>query len=860
MVKLYSLFIFLFVLTSILVAEGEWHVELDHWPRTVLESESIQLVRDRVLTEPYTSFYSRILVKSETDYDSFSDQRDKSEICRSAAFRFLIDSDSLYAQKALDYLLTAQREPADGYLETYDNIIWDSETLTSICTAYDFLKGNNYDFGTEETTIRDNIKEIAGGLYEDIMDHYLIHMVWEAGGKKTNFGVKLASALGIAAIVLNNESSTNEFYQPLNWINYSMNLLHDHFYQYLVDDNGGWAEGQHYQKFITFNLIPFIFAQANFIDGATETYGDLTLPPWLDDEQFKKSQEIGIALRMPDGTRPNFDDSFNNPHYINGIFSQYYDNDIFAWDYLNAPLSCNTYVSPGYLDIEMICLFDDSYSGTTTPDYLTRFLPEAGQAVFRNDWSEEAVYMCLLGEHGIARTGGRAHEHPDNTSFILFAYGELLAMDSGYLSFEQHDLVRYAKNHSLILVDGEGPSEANTAASGGTDAFIRNYFDLPLNDFAEVSTSYENTDFSRNMSFIDNSFFVISDIVSSSEEHTYDWLLHGNGGGTTENLFEFTENSATYNVNGIELNLFITSNQPLTLTSYDDYHEAGYENAAEHAVTKATIQADSASFSAFIIPTPENSDIIFSPLNIANCSGGIIQMDNQKTLTVAKPDHEPVTVEFDENSFTTNAITVNLSNNGNEIPVIIQLKDFTDFQFNEVNLIHSSIMVDLALNISSTAAEGFVSDACQLDLFTGNLPSAFTGISSYTYNNGLLSITFEEGGYFSLDVEWSLVNTGTSDDILDNTVILEQNFPNPFNPKTSIGFNLPIQSNVNLIIYNIHGQKIRTILDNPILDKGRHEILWDGMDDNGYPNSSGIYFYQLRTEKVIQTKKMILLK
>ncbi|MFC1888028.1 hypothetical protein ACFLYK_04395, partial [Candidatus Cloacimonadota bacterium] len=232
MSKLYSFF-FLFLLSTLsLAAQGSWHPELEHWPRTVLEADGIPTVQERVLYEPYSNFYDIVLSHSVLEYSSYSSEYEKAEICRNAAFRYLIENDPLYGDKALEYLLIATREAADGYQEIYSNIIWDAENLTSICTAYDFLKGSGFVFGEDETTVRSNIKAIASGLYYDIMENYLIHIGWEAAGKKNNYGVKLASALGLAAIVLNTETSDLIEEQPQTWINYSMELLYNIYGQY----------------------------------------------------------------------------------------------------------------------------------------------------------------------------------------------------------------------------------------------------------------------------------------------------------------------------------------------------------------------------------------------------------------------------------------------------------------------------------------------------------------------------------------------------------------------------------------------------------------------------------------------------
>jgi len=872
-------FLFLCLLLPPLSAQGSWHAELNHWPRTIIGTDDIQLIRDRVLAEPYSDLYASITANAAIDYDDCAMERDKAEICRSAAFLFLIESEQTYAEKALDYLLVADREPADGYMETYENIIWDAENLTSICISYDFLKGNDYDFNDNEATVRNNIMNIAAGLYDDIMEHYLIHIAWEAGGKKTNFGVKLASALGLSAIILNTETSDQEAEQPQTWINYSMNLLYEHYHQYLVDDDGGWAEGNHYQKFVAYNLIPFVFSHHNFLSGASEEYDGLLLPPWLEDENFQKSIAWGIKLRMPDGARPNFDDCFNQPYYFSGIFAQYYNNDVYAWDYIVSDNPYNTLTSPGSIALEIICLYDDTYSGVTEPEFLTQFLPEAGQAVFRSSWEENAVYMCLLGEHGIARTGGLSHEHPDNMSFIIHAYGELLAMDCGYLSFAQHDSVRYAENHSLILVDGEGPSASTVATSGGTDAFIKNYFDLPYIDFAEVETNYQNTDFSRKVAFINDSYFIIADIITGSDIHTYDWLLHGNGGGDTGNNFQLTDYGSQYTVNDIELHLFINSDHEILLSNYDDYHEVNYETAGLHTVTKATVESQNATFSAFLIPAQENNEILYNPLAIENCSGGWISLDNETTLSLAKNNNQHVTSELEAIEFTTDAFITNLVKEDEVIPGTIQLVNGSYFQYDDVDLIQSSQLTNLALNITDDEAFGYVTNSCQLELFTGNMPVSVAGTESYFYNAGLLSMTMQDSSYFTLEVNWSLENTGLEDIILPDNVVLYQNFPNPFNPNTTISFSCPNRQTehnefAELAIFNLKGQiikKYKFILSdlsatgNFTIEPGefnenKFTLTWDGIDSQGYPAPSGIYLYRLDLGNYSATRKMILLK
>jgi hypothetical protein len=95
--------------------------------------------------------------------------------------------------------------------------------------------------------------------------------------------------------------------------------------------------------------------------------------------------------------------------------------------------------------------------------------------------------------------------------------------------------------------------------------------------------------------------------------------------------------------------------------------------------------------------------------------------------------------------------------------------------------------------------------------------------------------------------------------ILPDVVTLEQNYPNPFNPSTSIAFRLEEPCYVDLSVYNIAGQLVKTILADH-LGEGRHTLIWDGINSGGTPVCSGIYFYVLRSEFGQVSKSMSLIR
>ena len=103
--------------------------------------------------------------------------------------------------------------------------------------------------------------------------------------------------------------------------------------------------------------------------------------------------------------------------------------------------------------------------------------------------------------------------------------------------------------------------------------------------------------------------------------------------------------------------------------------------------------------------------------------------------------------------------------------------------------------------------------------------------------------------------------TGVEENLfsLPKSFYISQNYPNPFNPETTISFSIPKDSKVEISIYNVKGQKIKT-LTNENLQSGYYKVIWNGKDENDKSVSSGIYFYKMETDNFSLIKKCILLK
>jgi hypothetical protein len=97
------------------------------------------------------------------------------------------------------------------------------------------------------------------------------------------------------------------------------------------------------------------------------------------------------------------------------------------------------------------------------------------------------------------------------------------------------------------------------------------------------------------------------------------------------------------------------------------------------------------------------------------------------------------------------------------------------------------------------------------------------------------------------------------EDNLPSYFSLQQNYPNPFNANTEINFSLSENSDITLEVYNIAGQKIKTLAEGSF-EAGPHMVVWNGQNDRNESISSGIYFYNLKVNDRSETRKMVLIK
>ena len=112
---------------------------------------------------------------------------------------------------------------------------------------------------------------------------------------------------------------------------------------------------------------------------------------------------------------------------------------------------------------------------------------------------------------------------------------------------------------------------------------------------------------------------------------------------------------------------------------------------------------------------------------------------------------------------------------------------------------------------------------------------------------------------FTVEIDGSNALSAYLEGMIPDKFAIHQNYPNPFNPITTLRYDLPKNGLVTIIIYDMLGREVKTLI-NQSQNAGYRSLIWDATNDYGKPVSAGIYLYQIQADKYMQTKKMVLLK
>jgi len=555
----------------------------DPFPTIVLRAEHRDGMLDRLERDPYAAIHAEIEERAARDYDPGSpDEWDHSangrnaETARYAALLAWLHDDPAQAAKARDFLA---RIPTDyDTHRTWDINIRMPHSLMGWVDAYDLLRATP-DFPVEEqVAVRDALTLIAGAFFDEYLGPE------GTGGlvlqpAQNNHPIRTAAAIGYVAMAF------PEYGRSAEWLDWAISEL-DYLWgpdgRYVQAD-GGVSEGPFYFGFAWgVSTATFIAWDNLFGEGRGEppelrrdcrnrNDGD----PWtghgcvdgegfvfanpLHTAEYRATVDWSMSIRLPSGHRPPLADAYFNPFNGGALLSSFGGGGHYRWDW-------ETNVDRPYemghgadLRAHHLAYFDDAVAAEEPP-WTSRFLPAAGNAVFRSDHGPDAIWGLLVGESGAARK--TLHDHVDGTSLTVAAYGEYLLIDPGYYKPTDLDnaVTAQSPSHNVVLVDGRSaPDKGLLTDFGDADASLSQWVDADVQS-AVASQDYGGTTVERSVAFVRDRYFVVADRLEAEDDGPHDYTQRWHGGAAELAL---DERGARWAIGDVGVDVYTASDAAL---------------------------------------------------------------------------------------------------------------------------------------------------------------------------------------------------------------------------------------------------------------------------------------------------------
>ncbi len=604
------------------------------YPRLVMCPNEVAVARSRRSTWPYDGMYK--LVKAEANktlktpgktYDQGIEGHN-ARVAKHAALIALLEKDAAMAQKAIDGVSRLQSNWVFGLgLGKTDLFIRIVGPLQEGLEAFDMILGSGLATAAQRAAMEKALGAVAAKLYD----------MWVIGNGgllvkfcQNNYNTKMSTTLGLAALMLDTHKDRAE------WLRFAATESNRFYGDGKVDKNlylsaqGVCKEPPAYFNFGGRAALPFAILYEYMI-GKGATYENhcsvstidckdrkLTLDGILHSPRFSEAFRWMARIQMPDGRRPSIDEGVTHETPPYGALWYYVDKDVVPlWDHVFARSGDALYdrARAG----TYMARVDFSRAPKAVPiQGLTQDLHKSGQVIFRSSWKKDAVYAVVLGEAGLMRS--LVHNHADATSFQLYAYGEHLAMDTGYFeppgedSMKTRALTVGPEAHNLILVDGKGAPSPTPVRAGDVDAVMGKVVDRTGGpDHVEVKATYQGVSFSRSVVFASERYLVVADRAEASKAHEYSWRLHGFGGGSSirknyeVGTFTLNSDSAVWARSKARLKLALDSSHgapKLKTGTFPHEFRGGWEGYHSYVdgVVSSTASAPKVSFLAVVFP------------------------------------------------------------------------------------------------------------------------------------------------------------------------------------------------------------------------------------------------------------------
>ncbi|UOQ82262.1 hypothetical protein [Hymenobacter sp. 5414T-23] len=414
---------------------GSWSPANAHqdYPRTLLSASAVPSLRESLKDPARFSIYNTLYSSTSGTYplnnSSSDDRRARANFAKNAAFVALLNRKSeagqlielsvaerasLIAQtKTLLEELNPAVEPFANFSGTpYTEWQWRSKELIDYLVAYDLLRGAGESADLLQASSA-KLQQFAGNLYLESNKPFLGVTFYRQ--VKNNHALMTAAALGMAAVVLNDASSSDINQQPTSWINVAMYTIDNVLWQDAgrqsdAQSIAGYAEGPYYFKYAFLNCLPFFRAMGHFLpdDSRIYTYGNIsrTIQNPYFDSRYDKLYHWITSILMPDGRFPALEDSYIDmgmPELALTGKAQYVRP--LALTKLDGRQMNSLTAQLRDLPVDMRAAYLAAQLTPTQPAQprLTA-LPQSGNLVFRSGADSLANYLHVYGKNGLAQT------------------------------------------------------------------------------------------------------------------------------------------------------------------------------------------------------------------------------------------------------------------------------------------------------------------------------------------------------------------------------------------------------------------------------------------------------------------------
>ena len=546
-------------------------------------------------------------------------------IAEAAAFVGWLTGDTAASQKAAEIMAASFPDPLplnDGLFVDGGYDLYESEALASFCAAYDLLLATAQD---APNALPAGLLDAARArLLQRVADYRTICL--GPGGYRNlmllaqnNHTMKVMGGLGVCAVALSDRpEAAGDWSDAVAGLSYLLTV-------YQGNASGGYAEGWNYlgyggQAWLALVAVLHRVAQGGSVylrglaplssqdptAGVATWYEDLVTEP-----TFGAIYRASLLASQPDGVTPLTDDA--NPYRQHwGLVGGLLEDPSFRWFWALPAVD----FAARSLELATFAWFPAM--GPPTPQApadappalpLNVSVPDAGFAVLRSAWSQDATYLLLEADHGALREHGLGHEHADPLAFVLWAHGTPLALDPGYIRWEDHRLVKYGRDHNIVLVDGQGPAfplDDYVEGPPHGDAWIE---EAEL-DGEQPSllgrATYRDVTLWRRVVRLPGGRFLLADRVLAEAPHAYTWVLHGFAGGDVpDSAFELLPDGARWSRPGAALRAVVAPTEGTLATSHRlEEHTIVWGQWAYHEALDAQASMDQAAgFLAALAPT-----------------------------------------------------------------------------------------------------------------------------------------------------------------------------------------------------------------------------------------------------------------